>query len=138
MAVAKFIIIDKEFVWQRSWIARKCFNFFFLALRFIPVIIFTARDLLFKLITQWCSYCPFHLFIFPSPTNVRFVTLSLDSLFMVFQNSVGTVPLLILIVLLKKIFAWFREGSLNRKYLITCLLYWLQEGWKVKIRYYLW
>lgn len=133
MCVAELIIINEMFIWKRCWIARKCLDFLLLVFRFIPVLIFTTRDLFLELFTQRSCNRLLHLFIITCAANIWFVTFSLDSLFMIFQNSLWTVPLLIVIILFEKFFIRLWVISFNWKNLVTCLLDRLQKSWQIKV-----
>lgn len=132
----EFLIVYKDLVSQIFTFACKLFYLFRSII--IPVWIFTAAHIFFIFFTQWQRDCLLHGFICSSTTDVWLKSLSFNTFFMIFLNSLFLNPKLIFVIIIETIFRRLRIESFDWKYLISLIFDSNKKGWKIEIWDDLW
>lgn len=119
----KFVIWDIDIAYHWNSSSRKCFDLFFFIVN-IPIRILSTTFIF--LITFPHRQCDglLHLSVHPTTINIWFISFSFYFLLVIFFNSFSIVPLLVILIVIKRFFIAQWKSSLDRKNLKPTLFHW--------------
>ncbi len=108
----KFVIGDIDITNHRNSSPRKCFDLFFFIVN-IPIRILSTTFIFLIIFSQRHCYRLLHLSVHPTPIYIWFISFSLYFLLMIFFNSFSIVPLLVIMIVIKRFFIAQWKSSLD-------------------------